>query len=93
MALMRNIFVVPYDQKWPVQFAVESKRLAEVFASLLVDIHHIGSTSVAGLDAKPIIDMLLVVRDIREVDRKNEKMLELGYEVKGELGICAAPLK
>ncbi len=87
MALMRNIVVVPYDQCWPVQFAEESKRISEVFASLLVDIHHIGSTSVAGLDAKPIIDILLVVRDIREVDRKNERMLALGYDAKDELGI------
>jgi GrpB-like predicted nucleotidyltransferase (UPF0157 family) len=87
MALMRNIVVVPYDPNWPVLFAKESKRITEVFASILVGIHHVGSTSVSGLDAKPIIDILLVVRDIREVDRKNEKMLLLGYEAKGEFGI------
>lgn len=52
-----------------------------------VTIVHIGSTSVPGLKAKPIIDMMPVVKDIEKIDSYREKMEGLGYECMGEFGI------
>ena len=87
MTFMCNIVVVPHDPAWAGGFAQESTALSEVFASCLVGLHHIGSTSVPGLAAKPVIDMLLVVGDVDEADGKNDEMAALGYEAKGEFGI------
>ncbi len=84
---MRNIVVVKHDERWPEMFQQEAERLRAVFGPLLVDIHHIGSTSVTGLKAKPIIDMMPLVKDIIQVDQLNEQMSALGYKGFGEWGI------
>jgi len=83
----RLIEVAPHDQSWTSQYATEAKRLSAAFGPELIDIHHIGSTAIAGIYAKPIIDILPVVRDIRVVDTLIPQMGELGYEAKGEYGI------
>jgi len=84
---MRNIVVVPYNPQWPEMFRREAAKIVAIFGPELVDLHHIGSTSVPGLSAKPIIDMMPLVRDINEVDRFNPAMAQLGYEPMGEYGI------
>jgi GrpB-like predicted nucleotidyltransferase (UPF0157 family) len=57
--------VVPYDPGWPVRFEKERRRLATAIGDVVVgEIHHVGSTAVQGLDAKPVIDMLAGVRDL-----------------------------
>jgi GrpB-like predicted nucleotidyltransferase (UPF0157 family) len=84
---MRKIIVVPYNPDWPVQFRAEAAKIAAIFGPDLVSIHHIGSTSVPGLSAKPIIDMMPVVRDIEGVDLFNPAMIRLGYQPRGEYGI------
>lgn len=68
-------------------FAEEAEKLKLIFGNQLLDIHHIGSTSVQGLKAKPIIDIMPVVKDINIIDKCNEKMQDIGYEPKGENGI------
>lgn len=87
MAMMRNIFIVPYDPSWPDKFADEARLISEIFQSNLVAIHHVGSTSVPDLASKPVIDILLVVKNLKIVDQKNPDMIQLGYEPKGEFGI------
>ncbi|MEN4708334.1 GrpB family protein, partial [Pantoea agglomerans] len=52
------------------------------------DVHHIGSTSVPGLSAKPVIDMLLEVSDINELDKYHSAMAHAGYVARGENGIA-----
>jgi GrpB-like predicted nucleotidyltransferase (UPF0157 family) len=52
-----------------------------------VTIHHIGSTSVPGLDAKPIIDLLPLVHDISRIDGYTDRMTTAGYRVYGEYGL------
>lgn len=84
---MRKVEVCPYQEKWPYMFLKEAEKLRHVFKHEIIDIYHIGSTSVPGLKAKPIIDMMPVVRDITAIDSYNEKMIEIGYEPKGENGI------
>ena len=85
--MARAIEVVPYDPGWIALFASEAKLLRAVFGHEVVAVHHIGSTSIPGMKAKPIIDVLLEVRDIERVDAFNESMRRLGYEPRGEYGL------
>ena len=59
--LSSRILIVDYDPQWPELFAREADRIRSVLGRLALRIEHAGSTSVPGLAAKPIIDMLLVV--------------------------------
>ncbi len=61
--------------------------LKEILADNCIAIYHIGSTSVPGLAAKPIIDIMVVVRSLEGVDTVAEKFLDIGYEYLGEFGI------
>lgn len=61
--------------------------LKDVFAQEVVALHHIGSTSIPNIYAKPIIDMLMEVRQIERVDAYNRVMQQLGYLPQGEGGI------
>ncbi|MDM5189807.1 GrpB family protein [Bacillus sp. DX4.1] len=83
---MRKIEVVPYENHWTEKFHQEAKRLKEALPEL-VKVHHIGSTSVPGLAAKPIVDMIMEVKQIERVDQWSEHFRELGYIPKGENGI------
>ncbi|MGQ3887827.1 GNAT family N-acetyltransferase [Legionella sp. CNM-1927-20] len=83
----RRIEVVPYNTSWPMQFVQEAERITKALGNNCIDIHHIGSTSVPGLAAKPVIDMIPVVLDITQVENANAAMQALGYEAKGEYGI------
>lgn len=87
MELDERITVVAYDEQWPVWFAAEKEKLLGVFANRAVDIQHFGSTSVPGMAAKPIVDILVGVRTL-ELDRATtNRLAELGYEGFGEAGV------
>lgn len=81
------IEVVPYDPKWPKRFQDEASKIIPIFSENFIAIHHIGSTSVPGLAAKPTIDIIVEVKDITLVDKCNLKMELLGYEAWGEYNI------
>jgi GrpB-like predicted nucleotidyltransferase (UPF0157 family) len=87
MREQREIRVVPCDPGWPERFREEAASIASVFGGELLSIHHIGSTSIPGMSAKPIIDIMPVVRDISKVEISNERMIENGYTPMGEYGI------
>jgi GrpB-like predicted nucleotidyltransferase (UPF0157 family) len=82
------ITVVPYHSDWPNMFTAEAQLIQQALGSNCIAIHHIGSTAVPGLSAKPVIDMIPVVKDIQEVDRATQAMQAIGYEAKGEYGIA-----
>lgn len=84
---LRKVEVCSYNEMWSFMFAEESEKLKAIFGQEMADIYHIGSTSVPGLTAKPIIDIMPVVKDIHKVDQFNEEMKKIGYEPKGENGI------
>ncbi len=86
--VIRKIEVVPYDPMWPAMYDQAAATLTEAFADQLVDIHHIGSTAIVGIHAKPIIDILPVVRDIERVNRLNPLLISLDYDPRGENGIA-----
>jgi GrpB-like predicted nucleotidyltransferase (UPF0157 family)/predicted GNAT family N-acyltransferase len=85
---MATIEVVPYYCKWPEMFELEANLIKQALGSNCITVHHIGSTAVPGLCAKPIIDILPVVKHIQDVDKKTKAMEALGYEAKGENGIA-----
>ena len=62
----RRIEICDYDLSWPTMFQRHAERIARALGSAAMQVEHIGSTSVPGLGAKPIIDMLLVVEDSRD---------------------------
>jgi GrpB-like predicted nucleotidyltransferase (UPF0157 family) len=80
------VVLAPYDPEWPRMAARHAERL-RVLGSTLVAVHHIGSTSVPGLAAKPIIDLMPLVTDLADLDRERPRVEALGYEWHGELGI------
>ena len=85
---MRIIEVVPYNPKWPQLFEEEAALIKKALGDNCIAIYHVGSTSVPGLSAKPIIDILPVVKDILEVDYRTKAMENLGYVAKGENGMA-----
>jgi GrpB-like predicted nucleotidyltransferase (UPF0157 family) len=75
-----RIVVVPYDPEWPRHFESERVLLERVLAPWLKDgIHHVGSTAVPGLAAKPIIDMMAGVGDLGAARAAFEPLWEHGY--------------
>ena len=84
---MPQVRVVPYDTDWPSAFAREADRILAGVSFEVMKIHHIGSTAVPGIYAKPIIDILIEVKDIEAVDRHATDMTRLGYEAMGAYGI------
>lgn len=86
--MVRKIKVVPYRSEWPTVFQEERKQIEErITDDNLLNIIHIGSTSVPGLSAKPVIDILLIVKDIEKLDQKDNEFISLDYLPRGEFGI------
>jgi GrpB-like predicted nucleotidyltransferase (UPF0157 family) len=83
----QRVYLEPCDPRWPEEFARESAAVAGALGDVLFTIHHIGSTAIPGISAKPIIDMLAVVSDIAALDGRVEKMEAMGYEAMGEFGM------
>ena len=80
----RLIEVVDYSAQWPVRYEHEAERLRPAFGTALVAIHHTGSTSVPGLAAKPVIDILAEVSAGTDITIFYDQMSELGYDCRGE---------
>lgn len=74
--MKKTIEVVPYNLQWPEMFASEAELIKQALGNNCITIHHIGSTSVPGLSAKPIIDILPVVRDIQETELLSDDILK-----------------
>jgi GrpB-like predicted nucleotidyltransferase (UPF0157 family) len=75
----RHLEVVDYDSRWPELFAEHRDRVLEALRAEHVDVEHIGSTSVPGLAAKPIIDIVVAVDDITAEEDYLEQLLTAGY--------------
>ena len=82
-----KVRVLPYDPAWPEAFEAEKLVLEKALGDAAVRIHHIGSTSVEGLAAKPIIDILLEVVSLEALDAVSNQVEAHGYEGLGEFGI------
>lgn len=83
---MRTIVVVPYDPQWPEAFEQIKNELWPAVKDIAHTIEHVGSTSIKGLYAKPIIDMNIVI-DRGALPAIIERLAALGYQHEGERGI------
>ena len=95
------IEIVPYDPQWKVRFAELELQLRRELGMLDTAVEHVGSTAVAELCAKPIVDIDVVVGPDCDFAAVTEVLARLGYEHKGDLGVegecrtaeqCAVPL-
>ncbi len=77
MPLPIPVVLAPYDPRWPQMAALHAERL-RVLGSVLVRVHHIGSTSVPGLTAKPIIDLMPLVTTLTDLDESRSCLEALG---------------
>ena len=84
----QHITVLKYDPKWKQDYQEEQNKIAAILKENALAIYHIGSTSVPGLAAKPIIDIMAAVRSLEKVDSVANSFSALGYEFLGEFGIA-----
>ena len=83
-SMFKNIIVNPYNPEWPAIFEAEAIKIWKALGDTCIAVHHVGSTSVPGLSAKPVIDMIGVVKDLEKVIQPLES---LGFKYKGEYNI------
>ena len=74
-------------EAWAEAYRRERARLLEAIAPRILDVRHVGSTSVAGVPAKPILDILIAVESFEEAVVCVEPMERLGYRYRGEHGV------
>ncbi|RAP77191.1 GrpB family protein [Paenibacillus montanisoli] len=82
-----EVRVVPYESNWSVLFAEEAQDIKDAISDIVISIEHFGSTSVQGLDAKPIVDILVGTQPgILPTVAHIEALAKLNYEFLGEDG-------
>ena len=82
-----KVEVVPHNPTWREEFEAASKQIALVMGENIIAIHHIGSTAISGIYAKPVIDFLVEVKDIHKTDQQSAAMIAIKYEAMGEFGL------
>jgi GrpB-like predicted nucleotidyltransferase (UPF0157 family) len=87
VAVTQEIVVEEYDPAWPSWFAQLQERLWPTVAPVAMRVDHVGSTSVPGLAAKPIIDIDIVVASPKEVELTIQRLEQIGYRWRGDLGV------
>lgn len=83
----RTIILETHNKNWAVLFRLASDEIYGILGSHFIKAHHIGSTAIKSIMAKPIIDILIEVRDISQINAFNSSFSALGYVPKGEYGI------
>ena len=78
----RTLVLADYDPQWPETYAEHQRRIHAALGPAAVQIEHIGSTSVPGLAAKPVIDVLITVEDITAEEDYLDQLLDVGYELR-----------
>ncbi|CAM3904822.1 GrpB family protein [Alkalicoccus chagannorensis] len=81
---MRHVTVLPYNPEWSNMFEAEAAVIQQALGPAVTAVHHIGSTAVPMLPAKPIIDIMPVVRELDAVDEREQAMVAAGYVCHGE---------
>jgi GrpB-like predicted nucleotidyltransferase (UPF0157 family) len=84
---MRKVEVVPHNPDWNISFKEQFLQLAIALGNNAIAIHHIGSTAIHTVYAKPIIDILVEVKDLLQVENRSGAIESLDYIAMGEFGI------
>jgi GrpB-like predicted nucleotidyltransferase (UPF0157 family) len=82
------IVIVDYDPEWPQRYEALRARIAPAVGDLAAEIVHVGSTSVPGLAAKPVIDLNILLHASNDLPAVIERLAGLGYGHEGDLGIA-----
>lgn len=82
-----KVTVLPYDASWASAFAAICVEIEGALGGLILGIEHVGSTAVAGMSAKPCIDLDAVIRDASVLDAVIAGLASVGYMHEGDLGI------
>ena len=83
----KHVVVLPYDDQWKQDFFKIKTELADALGQLATGIEHVGSTSVEGLSAKPVIDIDVVIKDCTVFEDAKNALEKIGYRHEGNLGI------
>ena len=83
----KRVIVVPYDSKWNDEFQKIKSYLEKTLENSILAIEHIGSTSIEGLSAKPIIDIDVIIEGYDKFEDAKSRLKKLGYYHEGDLGI------
>ena len=76
--------ILPYQPSWKDKYEMEKANLLKIFGDKLIDIQHIGSTSVEGLKSKPIIDIGVMIKNRTDVDYFLEALNKIGYNFQAQ---------
>ena len=82
-----QVELVPHSLEWQVKANLESAKILSALGSNGITVHHIGSTAIPSICAKPVLDLLPEVVSIMRLDQNKDRLLALGYEWWGEYGI------
>jgi GrpB-like predicted nucleotidyltransferase (UPF0157 family) len=82
-----SLIITKYDPKWPILFEELRVKLSELLGDMVSAIEHVGSTSVWGLAAKPIVDLDVLLASAAYFPETIRRLATLGYEHQGDLGI------
>ena len=80
--LSKPIVIVPYDPQWPLRYAALARDIHAALGDRVLALEHVGSTSVPGLSAKPVIDVILAVSDSGDEPAYVPALEALGYVLK-----------
>ena len=88
MALQRGIVELnDFSSEWAREYEAEEKLLKEVLGDKILEIHHVGSTSIKGLKAKPVIDILVAIKDLSKINEIEELLKDYDYSNRGQQGV------
>ena len=85
--IKKRVIVMPYNEEWKRAFSDIKNELDDALGDLALSIEHVGSTSVEGLSAKPIIDIDVVIEDISKLESVIAALKKIGYRHEGDLGV------
>jgi GrpB-like predicted nucleotidyltransferase (UPF0157 family) len=88
MSERRLVVIVPYNADWPSEFMALESVYVSALSGVAVRVEHVGSTSVPGLSAKPIIDIDVVIENRSILNEVIARLSALGYRHEGDLGIA-----
>lgn len=83
----KNVVVIPYDSNWNHEFEKLKAYLEKTLGDTIIGIEHVGSTSVKGLAAKPILDLDVIMESYDNFEEVKSRLEGLGYYYEGDLGI------
>lgn len=78
-----EVFLVPWTEEWNKKILSEKEKIQDKIGEYIMNIHHIGSTSVKHLSAKPIIYIVIEIKDFKDGANTSSPLEELGYSYKG----------